>query len=193
MKYKQTRLAHMLTGLIGGVVLLASSGVYAGNETYVDSSPSLAADDDQTSGAFEYTVLSYHEDELERTKPGALLDNDGQLTYENLAVEDKTVDDSLDGSSTPGAGIGMGVTPLFDTYGVIRASSSHDKSTYLALGFIADELTMDEADTLDSGDKNALSYGFGVNGSSSNFEYMMSVDQENTGVSAVGMRFTSEF
>jgi hypothetical protein len=193
MKYKQTRLALMLTGLIGGVVLLASSGVYAGNETYLDSTPSLAANDDQASGAFEYTVLSYHEDELERIKAGALLDNDGQLTYENAAVEDKTVDDSLDGSSTPGAGIGMGVAPLFDTYGVIRASSSHDKSTYLALGFIADELTMDEADTLDSGDKNALSYGFGVNGSSSNFEYMMSVDQENAGVSAVGMRFTSEF
>jgi hypothetical protein len=76
---------------------------------------------------------------------------------------------------------------------VIRASSNHDKSTYVALGFIADELTMDEAGTSDSRDESAFSYGFGVNSSSSNFEYMMSVDQENRDVTAIGMRFTSEF
>jgi hypothetical protein len=194
MKYKLSRLSLILSGLIGGVVLLASSGVYAGNEAYLYSSPLLAADEDQASGAFQYTVASYHEDGVDGAKPGAWVDNYGQLTYENVALEEKSVDDSLDSSSSaPGTGIGMGVTPLFDTYGVIRASSSHDKSTYVALGFIADELTMDEAGTSDSRDKNAFSYGFGVNSSSSNFEYMMSVDQENNGVSAVGMRFTSEF
>ena len=193
MKYKLSRLPLILSGLIGGVVLLASSGVYAGNEAHLYSSPSLAADEDQASGAFQYTVVSYHEDEFDGAKPGARVDNYGQLAYENVALEEKSVDDSLDSNSTPGTGIGMGVTPLFDTYGVIRASSSHDKSTYLALGFIADELTMDETDTTDGRDKNAFSYGFGVNNSSSNFEYMMSVDQENNGVSAVGMRFTSVF
>ena len=194
MKYKLSRLSLILSGLIGGVVLLASSGVYAGNEAYLYSSPSSAADEDQASGAFQYTVVSYHEDELDGAKPGAWVNNYGQLTDENLALEEKSVDDSLDSnSSAPGTGIGMGVTPLFDTYGVIRASSSHDKSTYVALGFITDELTMDEADTSDSRDSNAFSYGFGVNSSSSNFEYMMSVDQENYDVSAIGMRFTSEF
>jgi len=87
----------------------------------------------------------------------------------------------------------MGVAPLFDTYGVIRARSSQDKSTYIALGFISDELTMDAATTSENRDKEAFSYGFGVNSSSSNFEYMMSLDQEINGVSAVGMRFTSVF
>jgi hypothetical protein len=193
MPYKPFRIPLILTGLIGGVVLLSSSGVYAGNEAYLYSPPSLAADEDQASEAFQYTVISYYEDELDGAKPGARVDNYGPLTYENVAGEEKSVDDSLDTSSTPGTGIGMGVTPLFDTYGVIRASSSYDKSTYLALGFISDELTMDEDDTSDSRDKNALSYGFGVNSSSSNFEYMMSMDQENNGVSAVGMKFTSEF
>lgn len=119
--------------------------------------------------------------------------NYGQLANENVALEEKSVDDSLDSSSAPGTSIGMGVTPLFDTYGVIRASSNHDKSTYVALGFISDELTMDEAGTSDSRDESAFSYGFGVNSSSSNFEYMMSVDQENRDVTAIGMRFTSEF
>jgi hypothetical protein len=33
MKYKLSKLAPILTGLIGGAVLLASSGVYAGMET----------------------------------------------------------------------------------------------------------------------------------------------------------------
>ena len=46
---------------------------------------------------------------------------------------------------------------------------------------------------MDGRNKNALSYGFGVNGTSSSFEYMMSVDQENNGVAAVGLRFMSVF
>jgi hypothetical protein len=193
MQYKLSRLSLILTGLISSVVLLASSGVYAGNEAYLYSSPSLAADEDRASGAFQYTVASYYEDGVDGAKSIAWMGNYGQLADENVAPDEKSADDSLDSSSAPGTGIGMGVTPLFDTYGVIRASSSHDKSTYVALGFISDELTMDEDDTSDSRDKNALSYGFGVNSSSSNFEYMMSMDQENNGVSAVGMKFTSEF
>ena len=193
MKYKPSRLPIILIGLIGGVVLLASSGAHAGNEAYLYSSPSLAANEDQTPEAFQYTVISYHDDMVDGAKPGALVDDHGQHTYENLVLEEKSVDGSQDASSTPGTGVGMGVAPLFDTYGVIRASSSHDKSTYVALGFISDELTMDEDDTSDSRGKNEFSYGFGVNSSSSNFEYMMSVDQENNGVSAVGMRFISEF
>ena len=193
MKYKLFKLPLILTGLFGVVVLLASSGVYAGNEAYLYSPSSLAADEDQAYEAFQYTLLSYHEDEFDGAKPGTLVGNHEPLAYENVALEETSVDDSLDSSSTPGTGVGMGVTPLFDTYGVIRASSSNDKSTYLALGFISDELKIDEDDTLGSEDKNALAYGFGVNGSSSNFEYMMSVDEESNGVSAVGMRFTSEF
>jgi hypothetical protein len=193
MQYKPFRIPLMLTGLIGGVVLLASSGVYAGNEVYLYSSPSLAADEDRASGAFQYTVASYYEDGVDGAKSIVWMGNYGQLADENVALDEKSADDSLDSSSAPGTGIGMGVTPLFDTYGVIRASSSHDKSNYLALGFISDELTMDEAGTSDDRDENAFSYGFGVNNSTSNFEYMMSVDQENRDVTAVGMRFTSEF
>ena len=194
MQYKLSRLSLILTGLIGGVVLLASSGVYAGNEAYLYSSPSLAADEDRASGAFQYTVASYYEDGVDGAKSIAWMGDYGQLTDENVALDEKSADDSLDSSSgISGTGIGMGVTPLFDTYGVIRASSSHDKSTYVALGFISDELTMDEAGTSDDRDENVFSYGFGVNSSSSNFEYMMSVDHENHDVSAIGMRFTSEF
>ena len=117
-----------------------------------------------------------------------------QLTNEDVAIEERSVDDWLDRrSSTLGKGVGMGVTPLFDTYGVFRTSGSHDKSTYVALGYISDELTMDEAGTSDSRDDNGFSYGFGVNNSTSNFEYMMSVDQENYEVSAIGMSFISKF
>jgi len=193
MKYKRSRSPLILTALIGAVVVMASSGVYAGNEAYPYSSPSLAANEGQAPEAFQYSVISYHDDEFDGAKPGALLDDYGQPPYGNLALEEKSVDDSQDSSATPGTGIGMGVAPLFDTHGVIRASSSRDKSTYVALGFITDELIMGDDDTLDSRDEKALSYGFGVNSSSTNFEYMMSMDQDNDGVSAVGMRFISEF
>ena len=193
MKYKRSRSPLILTALIGAVVVMASNAVFAGNEAYPYSSPSLAVNEGQVPEAFQYSVISYHQDEHDGAEPGASVDNDGQPPYENLVVEENLVDDSQDSSATPGTGIGMGVAPLFDTHGVIRASSSRDKSTYVALGFITDELMMDDDDTLDSRDEKALSYGFGVNSSSTNFEYMMSMDQDNDGVSAVGMRFISEF
>jgi len=193
MKYKRSRSPLILTALIGAVVVMASNAVFAGNEAYPYSSPSLAANEGQVPEAFQYSVISYHQDEHDGAEPGASEDNEGQPQYENLVVEENLVDDSQDSSATPGNGIGMGVAPLFDTHGVIRASSSRDKSTYVALGFITDELMMDDDDTLDSRDEKALSYGFGVNSSSTNFEYMMSMDQDNDGVSAVGMRFISEF
>jgi len=192
LKYKLSRLSPILTGLVGGVVLLASSGVYAGNEAYLYCSPSLAADQGRASGASQYTVASCHEDGVDGAEPGTWVGNYGQLANENVAIEENSVNDSLDSSSSA-PGIGMGVTPLFDTYGVIRASSGHDKSSYVVLGFISDELAMDETGTSDSRDESAISYGFGVNSLSSNFEYMMSVDQEYRDVTAIGMRFTSEF
>jgi hypothetical protein len=179
MKYKPCRLSLILAGLIGGAVLLASSGVYA---------------DNGTSGEFKYIPVTYLEYGFDDAGSTAWTGEYGQLTNENVTNEEKAVDDSLDlGSSAPGTGIGMGVAPLFDTYGVFRTSSDHKQSTYLALGFISDELTMDEAGTSDSRADNGFSYGFGVNNSSSNFEYMMSVDQGNYEVSAIGMRFISEF
>src|SRR5210317_208332 len=118
MKYALSRLSTILTGLVGGVVLLASSGVYAGNEAYLYSSSSLAVDQDRASVASRYTEASYHEDGVDGAKPGNWVGNYGQLANENVDTEEKSVNDSLDGiSSAPGAGIGMGVTPLFDTYG----------------------------------------------------------------------------
>ncbi len=179
MKYKLCRLSLILAGLIGGVVLLASSGVYA---------------DNGTSGEFQYNPVTYLEDGFDEARSTAWMGKYGQLTNENVTNEERSVDDSLDRrSSALGTGIGMGVAPLFDTYGVFRTSSDHNKSAYLALGFISDELTMDEAGTSDSKANSGFSYGFGVNNSSSNFEYMMSVDQEDYKVSAIGMRFISEF
>jgi hypothetical protein len=175
----KNKLSLILTGLIGGAVLLASSGVYAGSGT---------------SDEFQYSPVTYHEDGFDGAMPTAWVGKYEQLANEDVIIEERSVDDWLDrGSSTPGTGIGMGVTPLFDTYGVFRTSGNQDKSTYVALGYFSDELTMDEADTSDYRDDSGFSYGIGVNNATSNFEYMMSVDEGNYGVSAIGMRFTSEF
>jgi len=179
MNYKPSKISLILASLIGGVVLLVSSGVYAGNGT---------------SDEFQYTPATYLEVGFDEARSTAWMGEYGPLTNENVTVEEKAVDDWMDRrSSALETGIGMGVAPLFDTYGVIRTNSNHKQPTYLALGFISDEWTMDEAGTSDSKANNGFSYGFGVNNSSSNFEYMMSVDQGNYEVSAIGMRFISEF
>jgi len=162
---------------------------------FLYSSSSLATDQDRASGGFQYTLVSYHENGFDGAKPTAWVGKYGQFTNENVTIEEKAFDDLLDRrSSTLGTGIGVGVTPLFDTYGADRTSSNSDKPTYVVLGFISDELAMDEAGTLDDRDDSVFSYGFGVNHStSSNFKYMMSLGQENYQISAIGISFFSEF
>lgn len=158
------------------------------------SSSSLAADQDRYSVGFQYTLASYQENGFDGAKPTAWVGKDGKLTNENVIIEKTPVYDWLDRrSSTPEAGIGVGVGPMFDSHAVFRTSSNHDKPTYVVLGFVSDELTMDEAGTLDSRDDSVFSYGFGVTDSTSNFEYMMSMDQESYQISAIGMSFISEF
>jgi hypothetical protein len=179
MKCKRSNFRCLVIGLIGIAVISASGGVYAGNGAQE---------------TFHYVPASYHGDEISEAKPAASVSDYGLFEDKYMAGEEISVDDWLDhGSNAPGTGIGMGVAPLFDTYGVFRTSGNHGKSTYLALGYIADELAMDEADTSDSREVSGFSYGFGVNNSTSNFEYMMSMDEENLEVSAIGMRFISEF
>ena len=162
---------------------------------FLYSSSSLATDQDRASGELQYTLVSYHENGFDGVKQTAWVGEYGQLTNEIVTIEEKSVDDWFDRrSSTLGTGIGVGVTPLFDTYSVFRTSSNNDKPTYFVLGFISDELTMDEAGAQDGGNDSVFSYGFGVNRStSSNFEYMMSLGQENYQISAIGISFISEF
>jgi hypothetical protein len=148
-------------------------------------SPSLAADGGRASEGFQNTLVIFHEDGYEGAKPTAWIMKYGQFTN-----EDVTMDHSR---SVLGSGIGLGVAPLFGAYGVIRTSSNHDRSTYIALGFILDELTLDEAGATDSRNDSGLSYGIGVINPSFNIEYMMSMDEENYEVSAIGISFISEF
>ena len=147
-------------------------------------SPSLAANEDRASEPFQYSLVTYHEDGYDGAKPTVWLGRYGQFTNEDVTMDRRRV---------PETGIGLGVVPLFGTYGVIRTSSSHDKSTYLALGFIVDELAVEETGTTDSNNYRGLAYGIGVINPSFNIEYMMSVDDGNYEVSAIGMSFISEF
>jgi hypothetical protein len=161
---------------------------------FLYSSSSLAADQDRYSVGFQYTLVSDHDNGFDGAKPAAWVDKDGALINEIVIIEKTPVNDWLDRtSSTPETGIGVGVVPMFDSHAVFRTGSNHDKSTYVVLGFVSDELIMDEAGTLDSRDDSVFSYGFGVTDSVSNFEYMMSMDQNNYEISAIGMSFISEF
>jgi hypothetical protein len=194
MNYKRYRYSHMLKGLVGGVVLLMSSGIYADSGDYLYNSSSPAVDADQVSGGFQYTLASSQASGLNGAKPVVWTGEYGKLSSESVAIQESPVNDLLDRKTNNlEAGIGMGVTPLFDTYGVVRTSSNNDQSTYAVLGYLSDEMLMDDAGTVESENDGKLSYGFGVNKSSFNFEYMMSLDEQRKDISAVGMRFTSEF
>jgi len=158
--------------------------------TFLYSSSSFALDKDRASLEFQYSQVSYHEDGFNGAKPIAWKGKYGQLTNGSVAIEDRSFDHKV---SVLGTSIGFGVAPFYNTHGVFRTSSSDDKSTYFAVGLIIDELAMDEAGSSDSLDDSLFSYGFGINNSSYNIEYMMSVNERNFDLSAISVGFTSEF
>ena len=158
------------------------------------SVPSLAAGENQAYDGFRHTTASYHENGFDGARPIATADGYNQLAGASAEIEEKSLEYWLDrSSSNTDPGIGLGVAPLFDAYGVFRTNNNHKKPAYVALGYISDELIMDDADTPDSMDERGFSFGFGVNDSSFSLEYMMSVDEENYQVSAIGMGFISKF
>ena len=158
------------------------------------SSPSLATGDGFVSDRFQYTPATYHEDGFDGTEADDWMGIYGQLIYEYTTIEEVQVEEALESSkSALGTSIGLEVAPLYGTYGVFRTSIENDESTYLAIGITADELSLDGVDSLDSSNEGEFSYGFGINNSSYNIEYMVYMDEENRGVSAIGLGFISEF
>jgi hypothetical protein len=158
------------------------------------SSSSLAVGEDPASDRFQYTPATYHVEGFGEAKANAWISLYGQFKHENTAIEEVKIEESFeDTKSALGPRIGMEIAPLFGTYGVFRSSITNDRSTYLAIGITADELLLDEADRLESRNDSEFSYGFGVNNSSYNIEYMMYMDKENSGVTAFSVGFISEF
>ena len=157
---------------------------------FLYSSSSFAVDKNRASEGFQYSLVSYHEDGFDGAKLAAWTGKYGRLPDESMTIEDRSLNRNV---SVPGTSIGLGVAPFYGNYGVFRTSSSPDNSTYIAVGFVIDELAMEETGTSDSWDDNGFSYGFGMNNSSYNIEYMLSVDEENFDLSAISLGFTTEF
>ena len=155
------------------------------------SSSSFAVDEDRGSEGFQYSLVSYHEDIFDGAKPTAWKGKYGRPANASMTIEERSLDREV---SILGTSIGPGVAPFYGNHSVFRTSSSRDNSTYIAVGFIIDEMAMDEAGTSASWDVDSgLSYGFGTNYSSFNIEYMLSVDEGNFDLSAISLGLTTEF
>ncbi len=158
------------------------------------SSSSLAAAEDPASDKFQHTRATYHVDGFGEATTNAWVSLYGQYKNENTTVEGIKLEDTFESrASALEPNIGLEVAPMFGTYGVYRTSITNDESTYVAIGITVDELFMDEDDSLESRSDSEFSYGFGVNNSSYNIEYMMYMDEENYGVTAFSVGFISEF
>ncbi len=168
------------------LLIIASAFLY--------SAPSFAVEE---SPAFEgtlYPVAAYHEDQFYRAGPTAWNGHDRLYGNEWVKIEAEALHYSLDREA--GAwetSIGMGLAPYYTGHGVFRTRSSGDEATYIAIGFVLDELIDEETSISDSRSDSALSYGFGVNRSSYNIEYMMSLDEEDFDLSTVSVGFSTEF
>jgi hypothetical protein len=163
------------------------------------SSPSLAADEDRAGNEFQNNLVIYNKDGSDEKNTLLRVGKHGQLTNLNLTAAEKTteekwINDSLDRNrSAMKTYIGPGVAPLYGTYSVLRTNGKQDGSSYVAFGFNLDELIGDETDTSYSSNNNDLSFGFGVNNTLFNIEYMMYVNEENYQISAISLGYISEF
>jgi hypothetical protein len=161
---------------------------------FLYSSSSMAADEARVTNRIQNNLITYHEDGYDEKKPISWAGKYEQLTNVNLTTEEKSINDSADRNrSDMETYIGPEVSPLFGTYSVFRTSGKQDGSSYLALGFNFDELTQDEAETSYNSDERDLSFGFGVNNSSFNIEYMMYVNEEKREITAISLGFISAF
>ena len=160
----------------------------------VYSSASLAAHDDQTTRRVQTNPITAPKDLSAENKPVSWMNANGQFENLDLATETRSINDSLNrNSGDTKTYIGEGVAPLFGTYSVLRTSGKRDGSSYMAFGFNVDELTQAEADESSLRNNNELSFGFGVNNSSSDIQYMMYVDEDNYEISAISLGYIAEF
>jgi hypothetical protein len=160
---------------------------------FYSSSP-MAADEDQAAYRFQNNLITYSEDGYDEKQPIPWVGKSGQRTNLNLTTEEKSINVLLDRNRNDmGTHIGPGVAPLFGTHGVLRTSGEQDGSSYVALGINLDELTREEADTSYRWSDRDLSFGFGVNNSSSKIEYMLYVSEENYDISAISLGYSSAF
>jgi hypothetical protein len=161
---------------------------------FLYSSSSMAADEARVTNRIQNNLITYHEDGYDEKKPISWAGKYEQLTNVNLTTEEKSINDSPDRNrSDMETYIGPEVSPLFGTYSVFRTCGKQDGSSYLALGFNFDESTRDEAETSYNSDERDLSFGFGVNNSSFNIEYMMYVNEENYEITAISLGLISAF
>ena len=161
---------------------------------FLYSSSSFADDLDRVSGGFQYSLQGFYADPFYQPKATAWKDGYGQPDNETERTEQRALDYSQNRKvSAEGTTIGWGVAPFYDSHGVFRTSSSEDKPTYFAVGFVIDELAVDEAGNSESSADGLLSYGFGIKNSSYKIEYMMSLDEGNYELSAISLGFSSEF
>jgi hypothetical protein len=161
---------------------------------FLYSSSSMAADEARVTNRIQNNLITYHEDGYDEKKPISWAGKYEQLTNVNLTTEEKSINDSADRNrSDMETYIGPEVSPLFGTYSVFRTRGKQDGSSYLALGFNFDESTRDEAETSYNSDERDLSFGFGVNNSSFNIEYMMYVNEEKREITAISLGFISAF
>ncbi|MDJ0777940.1 MAG: hypothetical protein QNJ85_08765 [Gammaproteobacteria bacterium] len=156
--------------------------------------PAVAAGETGDYDDFRYTPVSYQEIEFDETKPII-----GAAGYDwffdvDVSIEDSSANGWLhSGGRYLEAGLGLGVAPFFDSYGVFRTSSNDENPTYFVLGYVSDELVADDATLPDEVDDRGFSVGFGISESSFSLEYMISVDEADYEFSTIGVGFISEF
>ena len=158
------------------------------------STPSMAADTDLNPADIQYGLFTHNEAGSDVDRTFIPMDSYGLETNAASGAPTRSIDyTAYNDTAQPSAGIGMGVVPLFGQYGVVRSSSDNKSSAYVAVGLPIDDLNDSGVDSWDDAENRGMSYGIGINKQSFNFEYMMTVDESNYGVSAVGFGITSSF
>ena len=154
------------------------------------NSPSFAAGQGESYGGLQYAIVEVDFDGIGDVEPTALVGKLGHFFNDNIAIEGRLgiglQDDDI-------FGVDVEIDSLFGVYGVFHASSSSETTFYGVLGYTDAEAEFSGPGGSAEGDESSFSFGFGVNISGLNIEYMSYIDEDDTDATAISIGYVTRF
>lgn len=153
-----------------------------------------AAQEGDTYGGVQYSLVTYDEEGFDDVEPVALVGKFGRFINDSVAVEGRIgigiQDDEVE---VLGFDVDVDVETLFGVYGVFHSDTRKDAVFYGVIGITRGELELSFFGFEESGDESGLSYGFGANFGHFNIEYMSYLDEDDFEATAIGIGYISSF
>jgi hypothetical protein len=172
--------------------------------TILYSSFAVAASENERYLGFSYSLVEYQDEAIEsdEVESTAVIGRFGHFFYDNFSVEGRLGDgfqsDRLlartDSGDDFNLELDVEVDYLLGAYGLLHFNSGNDISYYGILGYTRIKLIGESNSSISVvEDESGLSYGFGVDIYTFNFEVIQYLDEDDFDIFGLSVGFTVDF